>query len=101
LKLGRRFEMQPWGEKFPDFIAEAEREVEMADEAAQEARRRLQRLKNEVYGYECGEKTASALSDESLVEAKNRLGRDTSGSETLTGRYLAFIDAIAARGLEG
>jgi hypothetical protein len=93
--------MRPWGEKFPDFIAEAEQEVTDADAAAYEARRRLQRIKNEQYGYECGEKTAKALSDESLVEAKKRLGRDSSGSETLTGRYLAFIDAIEARGLEG
>jgi hypothetical protein len=99
----RRIEMalRPWGDMLPGFIAEAEVEVEQADEAAQEARRRLQRLKNEAYGYECGEKTAKALSDESLVEAKNRLGRDTSGSETMTGRYLAFVDAIEARGLEG
>jgi len=88
-----------WGEKFPDFIAEAKRQIDEAEEAARKSRMNLTRLEAEQYGYVCGARTASNLDDQGLLRARQLLGRDTTGSSMLTGRYLAYLDEIERRGL--
>ena len=85
---------RPWGEKFPDLLAAAQAEVVKVEEALADARRRVTRLESEIAGYESQTRINAGQNRAVLAMERDRLGKDTSGSSDLMGRYLALIDAI-------